>query len=375
MGNAVYDTTADTEQQRVASEISNDTDDYFDFVPDPIVLLIFNKLADVKALGSCSVVSKRFYELALKVENVSVKVDRAIAGEGKRKRLLSNLKRIVLGSILKPFQALNLFGDKKAMPPDVSDLLPGEILKNFKEIQHLRIELPAGELVFGHGVLLKWKAEFGSTLESCVILGASSLVKDKGPQKVSALKSRLGMVKNKVEHARHSVLSDEAENSDAHDENTNLPDTIYTDSEMKLRVVWTISSLIAATARHSLFKKIISDHPTLESLILTDATGQGTLCMSKEQLQNYRDNPSAGSASFIRTQGTSLSMRLWYAPYLQLSGGGVLKGATLVAIEPGNQAPRQDGDDFIAGAFEEPFDTATSKLSKRRTYLLEMRSL
>lgn len=50
-------------------------------------------------------------------------------------------------------------------------------LRNFKEIKHLRIELPGGELGIEDGVLLKWKAEFGTTLESCVILGASSLAK------------------------------------------------------------------------------------------------------------------------------------------------------------------------------------------------------
>ncbi|KAJ7558431.1 hypothetical protein O6H91_04G038700 [Diphasiastrum complanatum] len=358
------------DHQRVASEISKDSDDYFDLLPDPIVLLIFNKLADIKALGRCSAVSKRFNELAPQVENVSVKVDRVISADGKARRLFSNLKRLLLRSLAKPFQALHLFFSKKAAAAEVSDHSPGEILKNFKEIQRLRIELPVGELVFGHNVLLKWKAEFGSTLESCVILGASSLVKEKRLKKVSTLKSKLRMTK----HTPQAVGSDEAEHLSVQDENSSSIPDLYTDGGFKLRVMWTISSLIAASARHYLLQQIISDHPTLESLVLTDAAGQGTLSMSKEQLQNFRDNPSEASASLNRTQVPALNMRLWYAPYLELSEGTALKGATLVAIEPSDQAPRRESDDFVAGAFEEPFNTATSRLAKRRTYLLEMNS-
>ncbi|KAL5063602.1 hypothetical protein RYX36_025339, partial [Vicia faba] len=42
-------------------------------------------------------------------------------------------------------------------------------------IRLLRIELPSGELGIEDGVLLKWKTDFGLTLDNCVILGASSV--------------------------------------------------------------------------------------------------------------------------------------------------------------------------------------------------------
>ena len=37
--------------------------DHFDRLPDSILLLIFNRIGDVKALGQCCVVSHRFHSL------------------------------------------------------------------------------------------------------------------------------------------------------------------------------------------------------------------------------------------------------------------------------------------------------------------------
>ncbi|BFG35744.1 hypothetical protein CerSpe_220180 [Prunus speciosa] len=61
------------------------------------------------------------------------------------------------------------------------------------------------------------------------------------------------------------------------DDNGSIPDSFYTNAGLKLRVVWTISSLIAASARHYLLQPIISEHKMLDSLVLTDADGQGVL--------------------------------------------------------------------------------------------------
>ncbi|CAA7036588.1 unnamed protein product [Microthlaspi erraticum] len=53
--------------------------DHFDYLPDSILLLVFNKIGDVKALGRCCVVSKRFHSLVPQVENVVVRVDCVIS--------------------------------------------------------------------------------------------------------------------------------------------------------------------------------------------------------------------------------------------------------------------------------------------------------
>ena len=55
--------------------------DHFDRLPDSLVLVIFNKLGDIKALGRCFVVSKRFNSLVPQVEDVVVKMDCVISSE------------------------------------------------------------------------------------------------------------------------------------------------------------------------------------------------------------------------------------------------------------------------------------------------------
>jgi len=200
------------------------------------------------------------------------------------------------------------------------------------------------------GVLLKWRAEYGSTLQSCVILGGTRV--DRRP----------------VGGEQEPSLED----------NGSMPVSFYTNGGLKLRVVWTISSLIAASTRHYLLRSIIKDHPTLTSLVLTDADGQGTLCMGAEQLKEFRENQLSASACSNRTQVPACNMKLKYAPYLELPGGIALQGATLVAIKPstegsnGGHTSRKETDAFISGAFDGPFKVAVKALMKRRTYLLEM---
>ncbi|KAF5764707.1 hypothetical protein HanRHA438_Chr15g0707651 [Helianthus annuus] len=155
-----------------------------------------------------------------------------------------------------------------------------------------------------------------------------------------------------------------------------MPESLYTNGGLKLRVVWTISSLIAASARHYLLQPIISEHKTLESLVLTDADGQGVLCMNREQLEELRVKPLAASSASKRTMVPALNTRLWYAPCLELPDGTVLKGATLVCTRPSDQSVQREVSDelWVSSAFEEPFGTAAKMLVKRRTYCLEMNS-
>ncbi|KAL5231445.1 hypothetical protein ABZP36_030221 [Zizania latifolia] len=376
--------------------LSAASDDHFDRLPDPLLLVIFNRIGDVKALGRCSLVSRRFHDLVPLVDSVLVRVDCVIPDDpgsssssspsapssptasARARTVFSQIVRIVLGGIVKPIQALGQIlspansasvfaasvpASSLPLPGDVSHHSPSEVLRSFKELRRLHIELPAGELGMDEGVLLKWKADFGSTLGSCVILGASSASSS------SAGKDGAG--------AAPALDCGES------DETGSIPESFYTNGGLKLRVVWTISSLIAASARHYLLQPIIADHTTLESLDLTDADGQGVLTMDKKQLQELRVKPVSASGGSHRTLMPALSMRLWYAPHIQLPGGLVLNGATLVAIKPSEEATRDTVGSEIAGsasgcwvsdAFEEPYRTAVRMLLKRRTYSLEMNS-
>lgn len=362
--------------------------DHFDMLPDSIILLIFNKIGDVKVLGRCCVVSKRFHSLVPQVDNVVVRVDCVISDEDssasgnsaassasvadKARHPISSLFRLFFSGLFKPIQSLTQLITPSPRRPIVSNSedfncdmdqnsvthhSPTQVLKNFDEIKLLRIELPSGELGIDEGILLKWKADFGSTLDNCVILGASSVIQPATTNECS------------------SVCNNDSNGAES--DNGSIPESFYTNGGLKLRVVWTISSLIAASARHYLLQPIIAEHKTLEALVLTDADGQGVLSMNKEQLEELRVKPLSASSASKRTLVPALSMRLWYAAHLELPNGTVLKGATLVAIRPSEQPKKEvlgSEANWVASAFEEPFGTAARMLVKRRTYCLEMNS-
>ncbi|KAF2552990.1 hypothetical protein F2Q68_00035860 [Brassica cretica] len=229
--------------------------DHFDHLPDSILLLVFNKISDVKSLGRCCVVSRRFHSLVTQVENVLIRVDCVISDDDNSS--LSSIKsrssasgpfssifRLVFGGIVKPLQALGQFlGARRSCGSSSSSSLsisgdeveggeieqggvthhsPTQVLKNFEEIRYLRIELPSGELGIDEGVLLKWRAEFGSTLDHCVILGASSVIQP-NPMRVSQ-----AIVTTTVE-------------SPASDDNGSIPESFYTNGGLKLRVPESLS--------------------------------------------------------------------------------------------------------------------------------------
>ncbi|GMI72967.1 hypothetical protein like AT5G46170 [Hibiscus trionum] len=370
--------------------------DHFDRLPDSLLLLIFNNIGDVKALGRCCLVSRRFHSLVPQVDNVVVRVDCVISDDdcspssssdkSRAAGPFSNLFRLVFGGIVKPLQALGQFlGPKRSILNEtlnahsssslsvgddgemdqggVTHHSPTQVLRNFDEIRFLRIELPSGELGIDDGVLLKWRADFGSTLDNCVILGATSVVNN------VHLQVSDGFCGNSSATGGSNV--------GIVDDNGSIPESFYTNGGLKLRVVWTISSLIAASARHYLLQPIIAEHKTLDSLVLTDADGQGVLRMNRDQLEELRVKPLSASSASKRTQVPALNMRLWYAPHLELPNGVVLKGATLVAIRPSElSASKKEVSDasWLSTAFEEPYGTAAKMLIKRRTYCLEMNS-
>uniref|UniRef100_A0A0E0DTC6 F-box domain-containing protein n=1 Tax=Oryza meridionalis TaxID=40149 RepID=A0A0E0DTC6_9ORYZ len=336
--------------------------DQFDRLPDSLVLVILNNVEDVRSLGRCSAVSKRFYGLVPLVHDVYVKIDRVVTVDGdaedalnlsspKPRNILSHFLKMMLFTIIKPFHSMRgSNGAGRPLFPQLAQHSPAQVLRNFMHIRNLRVELPSGDVGTEEGVLLKWRAEYGSTLQNCVILGGTQ-------------------VDRKPVGAEHEPYSED---------NGSMPESFYTNGGLKLRVVWTISSLIAASTRHFLLRSIIKDHPTLTSLVLTDADGQGTLSMGAEQLKEFRENQLSASACSNRTQVPACNMKLKYAPYLELPGGIALQGATLVAIKPspegssGGHTSRKETDAFVSGAFDGPFKFAVKALMKRRTYLLEM---
>ncbi|XAR62355.1 hypothetical protein NMG60_11017086 [Bertholletia excelsa] len=365
-------------KQPTEMSFEEELEDQFDCLPDAIVHLIFNKLHDAKSLCRCISVCKRFASIGSQVNTVSLVVPRKIRPTAKKSCQQITKSRSTVGRdgsknplrnllhkvIAKPFQFVtNVLSLKSfcSVPQedDCSYHSPNQILKNFKEIEFLQIELPGygGDVESKNGdSVLKWRAEFGSELQSCVVLGSKSF-------------------------HRSQENNDRDQQSDQ--------DPLLSDYELKLRVVWTISCLIAASGRHHLMREIVTEHQMLQSLIVTDGSKQGKLCMSKAQIEELRNNldplgklnsPQAPE----RTAVPALRVNLWYAPVLKLpSSGCVMKGATLLLIRPMEGPKKAGSDGDLVGRvlnWEENEDdklfgdAVKEMMKKKRTCTLEMNS-
>nr|DAD36201.1 TPA_asm: hypothetical protein HUJ06_006841 [Nelumbo nucifera] len=168
----------------------------FNRIPDPIVLLIFNHLFDIKSSIRCRA-----------ADNQVVKVDRVIFNETGKWSFLLHLLR----SILQSFQDLISLRRLPIQPQNRNS--PTEIL--------------CGDLRLEKDVVVRWRAEFGKTLKSYLIF--------------------------------------------------------------VLRVVWTISTLFAASTRHCLLRDVIREHIKMESLVLEDKEEEGTMVIDKEGLREFRE--------------------------------------------------------------------------------------
>lgn len=388
--------------------------DYFDLLPDPILNIIFNKLFDAKSLCSCLLVSKRFASLVSEVDSISIQMNNNnnhnnCNNHPKSKKPIEDSAKISSGSksffrnpifkfICKPINLLQQAISSKKMSSlskngggvDVQKLV-GNTLKNFQDIQSIKLELPChgGEIGVNKNIpLLKWEAEFGRDMEKCAILGATSIVERK----------------EKGSGTEEGGSEDEAQ--------------IFSDDELKLRIIWIISCLIASSARHNLVKKMVGQCPKLSNAVVSDAGKQGKLCMNEGQIKDLRDsikntttnnvnkndNPSlepepdsdsetASEAAAAADSTTSMSyagnlvMKLWYVKELVLpKSGKIMKGATLVVIKPerkesGGELKEKEGvglSMWKAFEGEEVFEEAARELlrrKERRMYRLEMNSL
>ncbi|OAY57997.1 F-box protein At4g18380 [Manihot esculenta] len=334
-------------------------EDFFDGLPDPLLLLIFIKLKDAKSLIRCLSVSRRFASLVFQTDTVFLSISphkpNSKSSHGLRINILRN---IFFKLIAKPLQFFHHRIAPNKSPArnsgNLSYYSPSEVLKRFKDVQSLHIEVPSHVRKMGlegNGSLLKWKAEFDAELKNCVVLGATSFQKSK----------------------HHSQNQRE-----------DIVERVLTDDELKLRVVWTISCLLDASARHWLLKEILSKHHRLENVTISDVNKQGKIYVGKDQICEMRNAvklPEIGSSS-ERSRVPDLSMKLWYVPVLELPETGFLmKGATLVVIRPVDGEIRNnhnhgdlvgfDGDE----SEKKTFDEAVREMMKmRNNYVMTMSS-
>ncbi|XP_055814664.1 F-box protein At1g30200-like [Solanum dulcamara] len=347
--------------------IEEENEELFDRLPDSILLTIFDKLQDAKSLSISSSLCKRFHFLTTQTQHISLtitppKSHKSSPNNTNRNQFIRFLNRV----FLKPFQfALRQISkwnpicmpipydtQKKSDSYNCSTCSyassPAQILRCFTEIKELEIRLPSKRNVGGSDSLLKWRAEFGSQLKNCLIVGGISL-----------------------SPIHNNRAGEEIENDDVPIMQR------MTNEELKLRIVWIISSLIAASARHCLLEEVIKEKKSLSKVVITDDIGQGKCCMNGEQVEEMRRN--------FTTKMPGLKVKMWFASELELPEEGcVMKGATLVVIKPVEEwSKADDGGDLVAKGFgiagdgkeEKVFDEVARELVKlERSYSLEMNS-
>jgi hypothetical protein len=313
-------------------------------------------------------VCKRFHSIAPQVDEIFLPIPHkkaAAAKESDAEVHKGFLKNPVVRALAKPFHFISrMIKSKSRNDDDEYDLdfysyyLHNQILKPFGEIRGLHLSLPShgsqkqgsetGKAGKNPTTFLKWKAEFGRELHSCVILAAKSW----------------------TEKADDSQESDQ--------ESCAMPD-----AELKLRIVWTISCLIAASARHYLIQETLRGQKTIENVVVSDESDQGRLCMSKEQIEETRELRGKGEETLLeyRTRVPSSKMKMWYLERLEVpSSGKVMKGATLVVIKP--EAAADGGGENVVEAFgfgEEGEgkllgDAVRKLMVAKKCYTLEMNS-
>lgn len=153
-----------------------------------------------------------------------------------------------------------------------------------------------------------------------------------------------------------------------------------TNKQLKKRVVWTISCLIASSARHHMLKQIISLNSMIKDVKISDGSKQGTIKMTERQVVELRNEMSSNAdiVELERTKVPAVTIKMWYMPMLELPEcGAVMRGATLAVIRPTEAATGKDDDLSLAmGAFgEKCMEEAVRKLiEKKKSYTLEMNS-
>ncbi|KAI4385386.1 hypothetical protein MLD38_003420 [Melastoma candidum] len=348
-------------------------DDYLDRLPDELLLAIFSRVRDAADLIRLLSLCRRYRSLVPLVPSVSLsfaapKPPALSPRQGKGRPSSSFAKnplgflydRVFRGFVRRLVRSKPRSRGCRCL--DEEDIIEevGGRLKLFGEARDVRVSLPCEVgAADSDGTFLKWRASYGSKIRSCVILGAGEVC-------------RMG------ESLPAKAGSDGEEG----------PVVPLSDGELKLRVVWIISCLIAASYRHHMMKKVIESCPTIRKIVVGDERGQGKVVMGEEEVSEARKEGTGEGRDEEETERSEvpdLTMKLWHVPYLELPRcGRALKGATLVVMTPVADGER-DGDEKLEVGMEEEeedgdggdgvFVEAVRELRKRnKLYLLEMNS-
>ncbi|XP_062110884.1 F-box protein At1g30200-like [Humulus lupulus] len=344
-------------------------EDCFDRLPDDLLLVIFNKVLDARSLVRCLSISKRFNSLIPHVDAIFLSLPRKTPP---KKPLFKNLLNNYIPKSIRFLHKI-VAPNSKPTTRKVLYYPPNEALKGFKETKSLHLEFPCTIGDQNDESLLKWTAEFGTNLQSCVILGGNSIKKGK-------------LLKN-------DNLEKENDNGSCKSSSPSQQ-PLLSDEELMLRIRWMISSLITASARHFMLKRVVGDFPALANVVVSDESKRGKLHIGAEQLAEMRSNSANDESSkelessLERSVVPDTNMKMWYVPQLELPGSGcMITGATLVVIRPTSddrviiKKGSVDDGDMLGGGFDGSEGEKTilgeavgEMIKMKNTYVMEMTS-
>ncbi|CAI9785768.1 unnamed protein product [Fraxinus pennsylvanica] len=222
-----------------------DSDNLFDRLPDDIALSIFSKLGDAKSLCISLSVCKRFRSINLEIDQIFLSIPRKRTLVRDCETPTSFLKNLVFSILIKPVQFISQrikFEKNKNDDEDYCPYYPpSEVLKSFQEIRVLHLRLPC------HG-----SEKLGSKA------GAKSWIE-------------------KPENG-DSLLESDTESSVIDD---------HHDHELKLRILWTISCLMAASARHYLIQEIVKEREMIEKIEKRGSVSYADRCSSTRKALGF----------------------------------------------------------------------------------------
>ncbi|KAG5517431.1 hypothetical protein RHGRI_037990 [Rhododendron griersonianum] len=283
----VHRTVGEEEEEEAGAE------NWFQRLPDDVVLHIFGKLSDVKWLCRCFVVAKRFSSLIPLVQTVSFVTktwnsdfsieDGDLQGTiflGKFSEFLTNNFRLAF----LPSPRLNF----------------NDVVFHLKQIEFLNIEFPS-HFNADNDSVFKWGANFTTNiLESFTFLYAASL-------------SKTDEEKDRKE-TKNEIAQD----------------------ELFRRLNISLDCFKNALLRSGILSCAVRTCLMLQSITITDSNNKGVkLCLAGEKLVQCRNtlevSPTISSEKF--GLWALENMRGGYVPVLQLPiSGYVMKGVTIVEV-------------------------------------------
>ncbi|OWM69153.1 hypothetical protein CDL15_Pgr025340 [Punica granatum] len=335
----------------------------FDALPDSVLFLIFGKVRDLRSLILCSLVSKRFGLLIPQTDSIRIHLDyfEKLGRHTKRGygNLLRNLFRGHCIKLIGTRPQTSIPGGDRPSPYSALHLLQSR----FQKVRYLHIELKnSGNKLDGEessSRLMKWRAVFGSHLETCVILLASSLYRtDEGDRARAKFSAK--------------------------------PELSHSD----LRWIVELAKCCVVNASFRLVYYAPGDkHGTLQRVVVSDDSRRGRLCMGRDEMSSFRtscsgaDGDSTEKMRLRRLESVAgpLLLSVWYMPVLDLPQSGYeMSRAIVVVVRRGGNGPIAMEREVrsLLGAFDDEekgkiYDEAVmaiGKCKRKKIYTSRVRS-